>query len=72
MHDDYTVEGYFNSYIFTAMSSLLGQKSFESVPRWLKDVHSSCAENVCTLLLGNKSDLTALKVIDYALGKVRT
>ena len=33
------------------------QKSFEGVDKWLSELRDHGAENICTMLVGNKSDL---------------
>jgi GTPase SAR1 family protein len=32
-------------------------KSFENVDKWLKELRDHGAEHMCTMLIGNKSDL---------------
>jgi Ras-related protein Rab-11A len=33
------------------------QKSFENIEKWLKELRDHGAEHMCTMLIGNKSDL---------------
>ena len=46
-------------------------ESFENVRMWLKEIERYAADNVEKLLIGNKSDLVAKKVVEYSLAKVR-
>ena len=46
-------------------------ESFNNVKQWLNEIDRYANENVNKLLVGNKSDLTAKKVVDYATAKVR-
>ena len=48
------------------------QESFNNVKQWLNEIDRYASENVNKLLVGNKSDLTSKKVVDYATAKVRT
>lgn len=45
------------------------QESFNNVKQWLSEIDRYANENVNKLLVGNKSDLTAKKVVDYATAK---
>ena len=42
------------------------QESFNNVKTWLSEIDRYANENVNKLLVGNKSDLTSKKVVDYA------
>jgi Ras-related protein Rab-1A len=44
-------------------------ESFEAVKGWLNEIDRYANENVNKLLVGNKSDLTSKKVVDYATAK---
>merc|ERR1712159_596359 len=44
-------------------------ESFEAVKGWLNEIDRYANENVNKLLVGNKSDLTSQKVMDYATAK---
>ena len=44
-------------------------ESFEAVKGWLNEIDRYANENVNKLLVGNKSDLTSQKVVDYATAK---
>ena len=46
-------------------------ESFNNVKQWLNEIDRYANENVNKLLVGNKSDLTSKKVVDYATAKVR-
>ena len=41
-------------------------QSFENVKNWLKEIELYSSENTNKLLIGNKSDLTSVKTVDYA------
>ena len=47
------------------------QESFNNVKQWLNEIDRYANENVNKLLVGNKSDLTAKKVVETATAKVR-
>ena len=47
------------------------QDSFNNVKQWLNEIDRYANENVNKLLVGNKSDLTAKKVVDYQTAKVQ-
>lgn len=46
------------------------QDSFNNVKQWLNEIDRYASENVNKLLVGNKSDLTSKKVVDYQTAKV--
>ncbi len=46
------------------------QESFNNVKQWLNEIDRYANENVNKLLVGNKSDLTSKKVVDYQTAKV--
>lgn len=48
------------------------QESFNNVKQWLNEIDRYASENVNKLLVGNKSDLTANRVISYETGKVES
>ena len=48
------------------------QESFNNVKQWLNEIDRYASENVNKLLVGNKSDLTAKKVVDTQTAKART
>ncbi|KAI8031180.1 Ras-related protein RIC1 [Camellia lanceoleosa] len=46
------------------------QESFNNVKQWLSEIDQYASENVNKLLVRNKRDLTAPKVVSYETGKV--
>ena len=46
------------------------QESFNNVKQWLNEIDRYASENVNKLLVGNKSDLTAKKVVSTETAKV--
>lgn len=47
------------------------QESFNNVKQWLNEIDRYASENVNKLLVGNKCDLTANKVVSYETAKVK-
>uniref|UniRef100_A0A0K8SQM5 Ras-related protein Rab-1A n=1 Tax=Lygus hesperus TaxID=30085 RepID=A0A0K8SQM5_LYGHE len=45
------------------------QESFSNLKQWLEEIDRYASDGVNKLLVGNKSDLTAKKVVDYATAK---
>ncbi|BGP58594.1 hypothetical protein JCM8202_002355 [Rhodotorula sphaerocarpa] len=45
------------------------QDTFSNVKQWLQEIDRYACEGVNKLLVGNKSDLTSKKVVDYAVAK---
>ncbi|KAH1007195.1 hypothetical protein HUJ04_004462 [Dendroctonus ponderosae] len=45
------------------------QDSFNNVKQWLEEIERYACDNVNKLLVGNKSDLTTKKVVDYQTAK---
>ncbi|KAL6471213.1 hypothetical protein MHYP_G00198630 [Metynnis hypsauchen] len=45
------------------------QESFNNVKQWLEEIDRYACENVSKLLVGNKSDLTSKKVVDFTTAK---
>ena len=52
------------------MYDVTDQDSFNNVKQWLNEIDRYANESVNKLLVGNKSDLTAKKVVDYNVAKV--
>ncbi|CAN6579544.1 unnamed protein product [Malus baccata var. baccata] len=47
------------------------QESFNNVKQWLNEIDRYASENVNKLLVGNKCDLTANKVVSYETAKMK-
>ena len=47
------------------------QESFNNVKQWLNEIDRYASDNVNKLLVGNKNDLTAKKVVDTETAKVK-
>jgi Ras-related protein Rab-1A len=45
------------------------QESFNNVKQWLLEIERYAGDNVVKLLVGNKCDLTARKLVDYSTAK---
>jgi len=47
------------------------QDTFSNVKQWLAEIDRYASEGVNKLLVGNKSDLTSKKVVEYTVAKVQ-
>lgn len=45
--------------------------TFTNVKQWLQEIDRYASEGVNKLLVGNKSDLTGKKVVEYSVAKER-
>lgn len=50
---------------------VLAPDTFTNVKQWLQEIDRYASEGVNKLLVGNKSDLTSKKVVEYTVAKVR-
>ena len=50
--------------------NVVQQESFNNIKQWLQEIERYASEHVSRLLVGNKSDLTTKKVVDYTVAKV--
>jgi Ras-related protein Rab-1A len=55
----------------TSTISLHTTDTFSNVKQWLQEIDRYASEGVDKLLVGNKSDLTSKKVVEYSVAKVR-
>jgi ribosome biogenesis GTPase A len=55
---------------FQVVYDVTDLESFNNVKQWLNEIDRYANENVNKLLVGNKSDLTTKKVVDYNTAKV--
>lgn len=46
-------------------------ETFTNVKQWLQEIDRYASEGVNKLLVGNKSDLTGKKVVEYSVAKVK-
>ncbi|KAE8660711.1 glycine--tRNA ligase 2 [Hibiscus syriacus] len=58
-----------SSYYRGAHGIIVDQESFNNVKQWLSEIDRYASDNVNKLLVGNKCDLTANKVVSYEAGK---
>jgi GTPase SAR1 family protein len=55
---------------FVLLSSHPRIDTFTNVKQWLQEIDRYASEGVNKLLVGNKSDLTSKKVVEYSVAKV--
>lgn len=61
----------FNSSNCACIQKLIrGIDTFTNVKQWLQEIDRYASEGVNKLLVGNKSDLTSKKVVEYTVAKV--
>lgn len=60
----------FLKYGWQVVYDVTDQESFNNVKQWLNEIGLYASDNVNKLLVGNKCDLTANKVVSYETGKV--
>ena len=54
------------------MYDVTDMDSFNNVKQWLQEIDRYATEGVNKLLVGNKSDMSDKKVVEYTVAKVRT
>jgi hypothetical protein len=58
------------SHLRNHLNSRLPVESFDNVKMWLKEIEHSAGDDVEKILIGNKSDRVAKKVVEYRIAKV--
>lgn len=53
------------------MYDVTDMDSFNNVKQWLQEIDRYATEGVNKLLVGNKSDMSDKKVVEYTVAKVR-
>lgn len=56
-----------NAGIAVLFFDLTNYNTFQSLTKWLYDIHNNCPEDVIILLVGNKVDITARQVKQYEI-----
>ena len=54
------------------MYDVTDMDSFNNVKQWLQEIDRYATEGVNKLLVGNKSDMSDKKVVEYTVAKVRS
>jgi hypothetical protein len=57
-------------YFWQIVYDVTDEESFNNVKQWLSEIDRYASDNVNKLLVGNKSDLTAKRVVSYDTAKV--
>lgn len=58
-------------YTYHSIDLIFTPDTFTNVKQWLQEIDRYASEGVNKLLVGNKSDLTSKKVVEYSVAKVR-
>lgn len=58
------------SFPLTGLTFMTTLDSFNNVKQWLQEIDRYATEGVNKLLVGNKSDMSDKKVVDYTVAKV--
>lgn len=58
------------SLVFYCSKHRILTDTFTNVKQWLQEIDRYASEGVNKLLVGNKSDLTSKKVVEYTVAKV--
>jgi Ras-related protein Rab-1A len=64
------IERAINCFLEQIVYDVTDQESFNNVKQWLNEIDRYASDNVNKLLVGNKCDLTANKVVSYETAKV--
>lgn len=56
--------------VWACLIKTLRTDTFTNVKQWLQEIDRYASEGVNKLLVGNKSDLTSKKVVEYTVAKV--
>ncbi len=61
-----------NALVIIFLSTKKNKETFENVQKWLKEIEQQIKPNqqVNILLIGNKSDLTSKRAVEYTTAKV--
>lgn len=59
-----------SSHVFLTPTLVTDMDSFNNVKQWLQEIDRYATEGVNKLLVGNKSDMSDKKVVDYQVAKV--